>query len=51
VPVNIIGLGLLVAGVLFIVFLGFVGLVIGIICILGGIAALAMTYMRRRNAA
>jgi drug/metabolite transporter (DMT)-like permease len=50
-PTHIIGLGLIVAGVLFIIFLGFVGLVIGIICILGGIAALAMTYMRRRNAA
>ena len=49
-PTNIIGLGLLVAGILFIALLGFVGLVIGTICILGGIAALAMTYMRRRNA-
>jgi hypothetical protein len=47
-PVNIIGLGLLVAGVLFMYFLNFVGIIIGLILIIGGIMALWMTYRRKK---
>jgi hypothetical protein len=47
-PVNIVGLGLIVAGVLFMYFLNFVGVVIGLIMILGGIVALFMTYRRKK---
>ena len=47
-PVNIIGLGLLVAGVLFMYFLNFVGIIIGMILIIGGIVALWMTYRRKK---
>ena len=47
-PVNIIGLGLLVAGVLFMYFLNFVGIIIGMILIIGGIMALWMTYRRKK---
>lgn len=49
-PVNIIDLGLIVAGVLFMIFLGVVGIIIGLICVLGGIVALFMTYQRRKAA-
>ncbi len=49
-PVNIVGLGLIVAGVLFMVFLNFVGIIIGLILIIGGIMALWMTYRRRKYA-
>ena len=49
-PVNIVGLGLILAGVLFMLFLGLVGLVIGLICVLGGIVALFMTYRRKKYA-
>ena len=47
-PVNLIGLGLLVAGVLFMYFLNFVGIIIGMILIIGGIVALWMTYRRKK---
>jgi len=55
-PVNLVGLGLLLAGVIFLVMgLGFVGGVvlwmIGVICLVGGIGALFMTYQRRRRLA
>ena len=49
-PVNIVGLGLILAGVLFMVFLNFVGIIIGLILIIGGIMALWMTYRRRKYA-
>jgi hypothetical protein len=48
---NIIGLGLIVAGVLFMAFLGLVGFIIGLICIIGGVGAMFMTWQRRRRAA
>jgi hypothetical protein len=48
--VNIIGLGLLVAGVIFMIMGGVVGWIIGVICVIGGIGALFMTYQRRRRA-
>ena len=47
-PVNIVGLGLIVAGVLFMYFLNFVGVVIGLPMVLGGIVALFMTYRRKK---
>lgn len=55
-PVNLVGLGLLVAGVIFLVMgLGFWGgvvlWVIGVVCLVGGIGALFMTYQRRRRVA
>lgn len=50
-PVNIVGLGLIIAGVLFIYFLNFVGFVIGLPMVLGGIVALFMTYRRKKLAA
>ena len=50
-PANIIGLGLLVAGVIFMIMGGVVLWIIGVICIIGGIGALFMTYQRRKRAA
>ena len=47
-PVNLIGLGLIVAGVLFMYFLNFVGVFIGLPMVLGGIVALFMTYRRKK---
>lgn len=49
-PVNIVGLGLILAGILFMYFLNFVGIIIGLILIIGGIMALWMTYRRRKYA-
>ena len=50
-PVNIVGLGLIIAGVLFMYFLNFVGFVIGLPMVLGGIVALFMTYRRKKLSA
>lgn len=50
-PVNIIGLGLIVAGVIFMIMGGVVGWIIGVICMIGGIGALFMAYQRRKRAA
>ena len=49
-PVNIVGLGLIVAGLLFAYFLNFVGIIIGLILIIGGIMALFMTWRRKKYA-
>jgi hypothetical protein len=48
--VNIIGLGLIVAGIIFMIVGGVVGWIVGVICLIGGIGALFMTYQRRRRA-
>ena len=48
--VNIIGLGLLVAGVIFMIVGGIVGWIIGVICLIGGVGALFMTWQQRRRA-
>jgi hypothetical protein len=48
---NIIGLGLLVAGVIFLIMGGVVLWILGVICVLGGVGALWMTWQRRRRAA
>jgi hypothetical protein len=50
-PVNIIGLGLLVAGVIFMIIGGVVWWIIGVICMIGGIGALFMSYRNRRSTA
>jgi hypothetical protein len=48
---NIVGLGLLVAGVILLVVGGVVGWIIGVICLIGGVGALFMTWQRRRREA
>ena len=47
-PLNIVGLGLIIAGILFAYFLNFVGIIMGLIMVIGGIMALWMTYRRRK---
>ena len=49
-PTNIIGLGLIVAGVIFMIMNTVVFWIIGVICMIGGIGALFMTYQRRKRA-
>ncbi len=49
-PVNIIGLGLIVAGVILMIMGGLVGWIIGAICLIGGVGALFMTWQRNRRA-
>jgi hypothetical protein len=49
-PVNIVGLGLIIAGLLFAYFLSFIGIIVGLIMVIGGIMALWMTYRRRKYA-
>jgi hypothetical protein len=41
---NIIGLGLIVAGVIFLIIGGLVLWILGVICVLGGVGALWMTW-------
>ena len=48
--VNIIGLGLIVAGVIFMIMGGVVLWIIGAICLIGGVGALFMTWQRKRRA-
>ena len=55
-PANIVGLGLLLAGLIFLVMgLGYWGGVVlwilGVICLIGGVGALFMTFQRRRQTA
>jgi hypothetical protein len=47
---NIIGLGLIVAAVILMIMGGVVGWIIGVICLVGGIGALFMTWQRKRRA-
>ena len=47
-PINLIGLGLIISGVLFMYFLNFVGFAIGLPMVLGGIVALFLTYRRKK---
>jgi uncharacterized protein HemY len=46
-----IGLGLIVAAVIFMIVGGAVFWILGVVCLLGGVGALWMTWMRRRRAA
>ena len=48
--VNIIGLGLIVAGIIFMIMGGLVGWIIGVICLIGGVGALFMSWQRSRRA-
>jgi heme O synthase-like polyprenyltransferase len=48
--VNVIGLGLLVAGIIFMIVGGLVGWIIGVICLIGGVGALFMSWQRSRRA-
>jgi len=48
--VNIIGLGLIVAGVIFMIMGGLLGWIIGVICLIGGVGALFMSWQRSRRA-
>ena len=47
---NIIGLGLIVAGIIFMILGGLIGWIVGVICMIGGIGALFMTFQQRRRA-
>lgn len=47
---NIIGLGLIVAAVIFMIMGGVLLWIIGVICLIGGVGALFMTWQRRRRA-
>jgi hypothetical protein len=49
--VNLIGLGLIVAGVIYMIMGGVVLWIIGAICLIGGVGALFMTWQRNRRAA
>ena len=49
--VNIIGLGLIVAGIIFMIMGGLVGWIIGVICLIGGVGALFLTWQRKRRVA
>jgi hypothetical protein len=48
--VNIVGLGLLVAGVIFMIMGGLVLWILGVICVIGGVGALFLTWQRKRRA-
>jgi hypothetical protein len=48
--VNLIGLGLIVAGIIFMIMGGLVGWIIGVICLIGGVGALFLTWQRKRRA-
>ena len=49
--VNIIGLGLIVAAVILMIMGGLVAWIIGVICLIGGVGALFLTWQRRRRTA
>jgi hypothetical protein len=48
---NIAGLGLLFAGVIFMIMGSVVGWIIGVICVIGGVGALFLTWQRKKRAA
>jgi len=47
---NIVGLGLIVAGIIFMIIGGVVWWILGVICLIGGVGALWMTWQRKRRA-
>jgi hypothetical protein len=49
--VNIIGLGLIVAGIIFMIMGGLVLWILGTICLIGGVGALFLTWQRKRRVA
>ena len=48
---NIIGLGLIVAGIIFLILGGVVLWILGTICLIGGVGALFLTWHRKRRVA
>ena len=48
---NIIGLGLIVAGIIFLIMGGLVLWILGTICLIGGVGALFLTWQRKRRVA
>ena len=46
---NIIGLGLIVAAVIFMIMGGLIAWIIGVICLIGGVGALFLTWQQRRR--
>jgi hypothetical protein len=49
--VNIVGLGLLVAGIILLIVGGVVGWIVGVICLIGGVGALFMSWQRNKRTA
>jgi hypothetical protein len=49
--VNLIGLGLIVAGIIFMIMGGLVLWILGTICLIGGVGALFLTWQRKRRVA
>jgi len=47
---NIIGLGLIVAAIIFMIIGGLNLWILGVICLIGGVGALFMTWQRKRRA-
>ena len=47
---NIIGLGLIVAGIIFMIMGGVVLWFLGVICLIGGVGAMFLTWQRKRRA-
>ena len=47
---NIVGLGLIVAAIIFFIIGGIVLWILGVICLIGGVGALFLTWQRRRRA-
>lgn len=47
---NIIGLGLIVAAIIFMIVGGLVLWILGVICLIGGVGALFLTWQRKRRA-
>jgi hypothetical protein len=47
---NIIGLGLIVAGIIFMIIGSVVFWILGVICVIGGVGALFLTWQRKRRA-
>ncbi|HEU5206872.1 MAG TPA: hypothetical protein VFT94_04595 [Gaiellaceae bacterium] len=47
---NIIGLGLIVAAIIFMIMGGLVLWILGVICLIGGVGALFLTWQRKRRA-
>jgi hypothetical protein len=48
---NIVGLGLIVAAIIFMIIGGIVWWILGVICLIGGVGALFLTWQRKRRAA
>jgi hypothetical protein len=47
---NIVGLGLIVAAIIFMIIGGLIWWILGVICLIGGVGALFLTWQRKRRA-